>query len=95
MALGIALGIAAPDLASQMGPLGDAFIKLIRMLIAPIIYCTVVIGIAHMADMARVGRVAIKAIIYFEVMTTIALISHCGNWRLRSDGLGHKPPPPP
>jgi aerobic C4-dicarboxylate transport protein len=74
MALGIALGIAAPGLAAQMGPLGDAFIKLIRMLIAPIIFCTVVTGIAHMADMARVGRVAIKAIIYFEVMTTVALI---------------------
>jgi aerobic C4-dicarboxylate transport protein len=74
MALGIALGIVAPDLAAQMGPLGDAFIKLIRMLIAPIIFCTVVTGIAHMADMARVGRVAIKALIYFEVMTTIALI---------------------
>jgi aerobic C4-dicarboxylate transport protein len=74
MALGIALGIGAPDLAAQMGPLGDAFIKLIRMLIAPIIFCTVVTGIAHMADMARVGRVAIKALIYFEVMTTIALI---------------------
>jgi aerobic C4-dicarboxylate transport protein len=74
MALGIALGVAAPDLASRMGPLGDAFIKLIRMLIAPIIFCTVVTGIAHMADMARVGRVAVKAIIYFEVMTSIALI---------------------
>jgi aerobic C4-dicarboxylate transport protein len=74
IALGIALGIGAPDVAGQMGPLGDAFIKLIRMLIAPIIFCTGVTGIAHMADMARVGRVAIKAIIYFEVMTTIALI---------------------
>jgi aerobic C4-dicarboxylate transport protein len=74
MAAGIALGIADPDLAVQMGPLGDGFIKLIRMLIAPIIFCTVVTGIAHMADMARVGRVAIKAIIYFEVMTTVALI---------------------
>ncbi|MGA2892636.1 MAG: C4-dicarboxylate transporter DctA [Xanthobacteraceae bacterium] len=74
MAVGIALGIAAPDFAAKMGPLGDAFIKLIRMLIAPIIFCTVVTGIAHMADMARVGRVAIKAIVYFEVMTTIALI---------------------
>jgi aerobic C4-dicarboxylate transport protein len=74
MALGIALGMAAPDLAARMGPLGDAFIKLIRMLIAPIIFCTVVTGIAHMADMARVGRVAIKALIYFEVMTTIALV---------------------
>ncbi|MFZ0778531.1 MAG: cation:dicarboxylase symporter family transporter, partial [Xanthobacteraceae bacterium] len=74
MGVGIALGMVAPDLASRMGPLGDAFIKLIRMLIAPIIFCTVVTGIARMADMARVGRVAIKALIYFEVMTTIALI---------------------
>ncbi len=74
MAAGVALGMANPDLAVQMGPLGDAFIKLIRMLIAPIIFCTVVTGIAHMADMARVGRVAIKAILYFEVMTTVALI---------------------
>jgi aerobic C4-dicarboxylate transport protein len=74
MALGIVLGVVAPDTAAAMGPLGDAFIKLIRMLIAPIIFCTVVTGIAHMADMARVGRVAIRSIIYFEVMTTIALI---------------------
>ncbi len=74
MALGIVLGIAAPTTAAAMGPLGDTFIKLIRMLIAPIIFCTVVTGIAHMADMARVGRVAIKALVYFEVMTTIALI---------------------
>jgi aerobic C4-dicarboxylate transport protein len=74
MALGIALGRIDPQLAAKMGPLGDAFIKLIRMLIAPIIFCTVVTGIAHMADVARVGRVAIKALIYFEVMTTVALI---------------------
>jgi aerobic C4-dicarboxylate transport protein len=74
MVIGIVLGVAAPGLAASMGPLGDAFIKVIRMLIAPIIFCTVVTGIARMADMARVGRVAIKAIIYFEVMTTIALI---------------------
>jgi aerobic C4-dicarboxylate transport protein len=74
MALGIALGVVAPGVAASMGPLGDAFIKLIRMLIAPIIVCTVVTGIAHMADMARVGRVAIKALVYFEVMTSIALV---------------------
>ena len=74
MALGVALGIFRPELATQMQPLGDAFIKAIRMLIAPIIFCTVVSGIAHMADMARVGRVAIKAILYFEVITTFALI---------------------
>lgn len=74
MAAGIALGAIKPDLGAQMQPLGDAFIKAIRMLIGPIIFCTVVSGIAHMADMARVGRVAIKALIYFEVITTFALI---------------------
>jgi aerobic C4-dicarboxylate transport protein len=74
MALGVALGVYRPELAIQMQPFGDAFIKAIRMLIAPIIFCTVVNGIAHMADMAKVGRVAIKAILYFEVITTIALI---------------------
>jgi aerobic C4-dicarboxylate transport protein len=74
MVLGIALGAIDPDRAATMQPLGDAFIKIIRMLIAPIIFCTVVHGIAHMADMARVGRVAIKAIVYFEIMTTIALV---------------------
>ena len=74
MALGIALGVADPDLATRMQPFGDAFIKAIRMLIAPIIFCTVVNGIAHMADMARVGRVALKAIVYFEIITTVALV---------------------
>ena len=74
MAVGIVLGMVRPDLAAQMQPLGDAFIKAIRMLIAPIIFCTVVHGIARMADMARVGRVALKSIIYFEIMTTIALV---------------------
>jgi aerobic C4-dicarboxylate transport protein len=74
MVLGVALGVFRPALAVEMQPLGDAFIKAIRMLIAPIIFCTVVSGVAHMADMARVGRVAIKAILYFEVITTFALI---------------------
>lgn len=74
MILGITLGHLDPNLGVRMEPLGDAFIKVIRMLIAPIIFCTVVHGIARMADMARVGRVALKAIIYFEVLTTIALV---------------------
>jgi aerobic C4-dicarboxylate transport protein len=74
MAAGIALGALNPELGAKMQPLGDAFIKAIRMLIAPIIFCTVVSGIAHMADMAKVGRVAIKALLYFEVITTFALI---------------------
>jgi aerobic C4-dicarboxylate transport protein len=57
-----------------MKPFGDAFIKMIKMLIAPIIFCTVVHGIAGMEDLKRVGRVGIKALIYFEVVTTLALI---------------------
>jgi aerobic C4-dicarboxylate transport protein len=74
MAAGVALGCFYPDAGVRMAPLGDGFIKAIRVLIAPIIFCTVVHGIAGMADMARVGRVALKAVIYFEVLTTIALI---------------------
>src|SRR5271154_4713545 len=74
MIVGIILGKFDPSLGVRMQPLGDAFIKLIRMLIAPIIFCTVVHGIARMADIARVGRVALKAIVYFEVLTTIALV---------------------
>ena len=74
IAIGILLGVTYPDLAAQMKPLGDAFIKLIKMLIAPIIFCTVVHGIASMGDMRKVGRVGLKALVYFEVMTTVALI---------------------
>src|SRR5690349_21451621 len=70
MAIGILLGIFRPQTGARLQPLGDAFIKAIRMLIAPIIFCTVVHGIARMADLARVGRVAIKALVYFEVLTT-------------------------
>src|SRR5436305_14516115 len=88
MAIGIALGIADPDLAARMQPLGDAFIKAIRMLIAPIIFCTVVHGIAHMADMARVGRVAIKAIVYFEIMTTVSLVIRLSAVNLLKPGVG-------
>ena len=61
-------------LGERLQPLGDAFVKAMRMLIAPIVFSTVVVGIANMGDMARVGRVALKALIYFEIMTTIALI---------------------
>jgi aerobic C4-dicarboxylate transport protein len=74
MAIGILLGVLRPGLAAQMQPLGDGFIKAIRMLIAPIIFCTVVHGVARMTDMARVGRVALKALVYFEVLTTVALV---------------------
>ena len=72
--IGILLGHFYPALAVKMQPLGEAFIKTIKMLIAPIIFCTVVHGIASMNDMKKVGRVGLKAIVYFEVVTTLALI---------------------
>jgi aerobic C4-dicarboxylate transport protein len=72
--LGVLLGHFYPHLGEAMKPLGDGFIKLIKMLIAPIIFCTVVHGIASMEDMKKVGRVGLKALIYFEVLTTVALI---------------------
>jgi len=72
--LGVALGFFNPPLAEKMKPLGDGFIKLIRMMIAPIIFTTVVTGIAGMGDMKKLGRVGIKALLYFEVVTTMALI---------------------
>src|SRR5713226_4783782 len=72
--LGVLLGHFYPQLGEQMKPLGDAFIKTIKMLIAPIIFCTVVHGIASMEDMKKVGRVGLKALVYFEAVTTIALV---------------------
>jgi aerobic C4-dicarboxylate transport protein len=72
--IGVLLGYFYPQVAEQMKPFGDAFIKMIKMLIAPIIFCTVVHGIAGMDDLKRVGRVGIKALIYFELVTTLALI---------------------
>jgi aerobic C4-dicarboxylate transport protein len=74
MILGIALGAVSPRFAAQMKPFGDAFIALIRMLIGPVIFCTVVHGVAGMNDMKRVGRVALKAIVYFELITSAALV---------------------
>src|SRR6202023_1525762 len=74
MIIGVLLGYFYPQAASAMKPLGDAFIKLIRMGIAPIIFCTVVHGIASMSDLKKVGKVALKALIYFEAVTTLALV---------------------
>jgi aerobic C4-dicarboxylate transport protein len=74
MLLGVLAGYLWPESADAMKPLGDLFIKLVRMLVAPIIFCTVVHGIASVSDVRRVGRVAIKALIYFESVTTIALV---------------------
>jgi aerobic C4-dicarboxylate transport protein len=72
--VGVLLGHYSPQFAIKMKPLGDGFVALIRMVIAPIIFCTVVAGIAGMHDMKKVGRVGGKALVYFEVMSTIALL---------------------
>jgi aerobic C4-dicarboxylate transport protein len=74
IACGVLLGHLWPDTGASMKPLGDAFIKLIKMIIAPIIFCTVVTGIAGMEDMKKIGRVGGKALLYFEVVSSIALV---------------------
>jgi len=71
---GILVGWLWPDLGGSFKPLADGFIKLIKMLIAPIIFCTVVLGIAHVGDLKSVGRIGVKALIYFEAVTTFALL---------------------
>jgi len=74
MALGSLIGYLWPQSADSLRPLGDLFIRLVRMIVAPIIFCTVVHGIASVGEAKRVGRVAIKTLIYFEIVTTIALV---------------------
>jgi len=74
LVLGIVLGMAAPDFAVSLKILSDAFLKLISMIVAPIVFCVVVHGIAGASDLKKVGRVGVKALVYFEVMTTIALL---------------------
>jgi len=74
IALGVVLGTLNPDMGASMKPLGDGFIKLIKMLIAPVIFCTVVMGIAGVEDIKTVGRTGALALIYFEVMSTVALV---------------------
>lgn len=74
ISVGILLGIFFPDFATKLKPLGDGFIKLIKMVIAPLIFSSIVVGIAGMQDVKKVGKIGLSSIIYFEVMTTIALV---------------------
>ncbi len=74
VALGIAVGWLAPEFGKSLKPLGDGFIKLVKMLISPIIFCTVVHGIASMGDLKKLGRIGFKTLLYFEVVSTLALI---------------------
>ena len=73
IAAGIALGAAAPGVATQLQPLGDSFVNLIRMVITPVVFVTVVTGIAGVGKLREVGRVGIRSLIYFEVLSTVAL----------------------
>jgi aerobic C4-dicarboxylate transport protein len=73
-AAGILVGLLFPQTGEALRPLGDAFIKVIRMIIAPVVFCTVAIGIAHMSDLKKFGRVGGKTLLYFEVVSTFALI---------------------
>ncbi|WP_394829717.1 dicarboxylate/amino acid:cation symporter [Pendulispora albinea] len=73
IACGVVLGYARPSLATEMRPLGDGFIKLIKMIIAPVIFCTIVAGIGGMQDMKKIGRIGGKALLYFEIVSTFAL----------------------
>ena len=86
--VGIILGHFSPKLGIDMKPLGDGFIKLIKMVIGPIIFCTVVTGIAGMQDMKKVGRVGGKALLYFEIVSTFALVIGLAATHILRPGAG-------
>jgi len=88
VAAGAFLGWLKPEWGVALKPLGEVFVRLIKMLIAPIVFTTVSLGIAHMRDMKKVGRVGIKALVYFEVMSTIALLVGLGVVHLVKPGVG-------
>ena len=90
MAAGIALGIAAPAFAVKLAPVSNVFLRLIRSIMAPLIFGTLVYGIAGTGDIKRMGRIGLKAIIYFEVVTTIALFLGLGAVNLTRPGAGIK-----
>lgn len=70
VALGVAVGYLWPGFGKSLRPLGDGFVKLVKMIIAPVIFCTVVHGIASMGDLKKLGKVGIKTLVYFEVVST-------------------------
>lgn len=86
--LGILFGYFSPQLGEAMKPLGDIFIKAVKMIIAPVIFCTIVHGISSAGDIRRVGRIGVKALIYFEIMTTIALVMGLVAMNLTQPGAG-------
>ncbi|TAK93413.1 MAG: cation:dicarboxylase symporter family transporter, partial [Verrucomicrobia bacterium] len=88
IALGILIGVVRPDWGKAVKPLGDGFIKLIKLLISPIIFCTVVHGIASMGDLKRLGRIGFKTLLYFEIVSTVALLIGLAVVNLLKPGAG-------
>ena len=88
MAAGVALGVFAPGYAKQLGPVGSVFLRLIRSIIAPLIFATLVSGVAGGGDMKQMGRIGAKAILYFEIVTTVALFLGLAAVNLVQPGLG-------
>lgn len=88
MAAGVALGIAAPGVAKQLGPVSAVFLRLIRSIIAPLLFGTLVAGMAGGGDIKRMGRIGLKALVYFEAVTTLALIVGLGVVNLVRPGEG-------
>jgi Na+/H+-dicarboxylate symporter len=88
IALGVVFGHFFPNLGEEMKPLGDGFIKLIKMLLAPVIFATIVVGIARMGDLKEAGKVGAKALLYFEVLSTIALVVGLAVVNLLKPGVG-------
>ncbi len=86
--IGVAVGHFWPDIGKSMQPLGDAFIRIIQMVVGPVIFCSVCSGIANAGDMKKVGRVAIKALIYFEVITSLALVIGLVTINVMQPGVG-------
>jgi proton glutamate symport protein len=96
MVAGAELGYDAPRFASSLGVLGQIFLRLVKTVIGPLIFATLVVGIAGHADLRKVGRMGVKALVYFEVITTLALLIGIAAINLSQAGAGvHVPPPPP
>src|ERR1035437_3272707 len=88
MAAGVVLGVVAPEFAKQLAPVGTVFLRLIRSIIAPLVFGTLVVGLAGGGDMKQMGRIGAKAILYFEIVTTVALFLGLGAVNLVRPGDG-------
>ena len=88
MAAGVALGVVRPDIAKQLGPAAQVFLRLIRSIVAPLVFATLVVGIAGGGDMKRMGRIGVKALVLFEVITTVALFLGLAAVNLAKPGAG-------